>query len=483
VKIRILEMRIPELGDKFATRHHQKGTIGMLVDAIDMPRTAEGIVPDMMVNPHGLPTRMTVGQLYEQIFCKFGLVYNGKINATNFMDTSEALEQLGDMLEMKGYQRHGEDIMYSGITGEQMAASIFLTPCYFMRLKHLTEDKMNSREHGRREMRTRQPTGGRGNEGGMKIGEMERDILIAHGASEFLSESMMDRSDGTHFMVCNGCGTIPVYNKSINLFVCPLCDGPLKYSNVEVEPRLDLPLKKSQVSFSRVEMPYTLKLMDQEALTPLANIGMRYMTAKEPRQFRPFDSSVISHVNSMPIVEELDDTPLTEEKMNESPSLLNVVGDLVKEGASAIGLNQVLGTEDAIKKANMALLEKEKPKETEQPVQQGGGQGPTIVINTSNNNPADQTSTHSEHEEKTIEINNNGNDVTVSAPPAPAQPNQQTNAPQLPSNPAVAAEPMQLKNIETAPKPQPRKKISWNGGGETTSDTSFEGPVTVLKLG
>lgn len=471
VKIRILELRIPELGDKFATRHHQKGTVGMLIDAVDMPRTADGIVPDMMVNPHGLPTRMTVGQLYEQIFCKYGVIYNGKINATNFMDTSEAIHQLGDLLEMQGFQRHGEEIMYSGITGEQMYSSIFMTPCYFMRLKHLTEDKMNAREHGRREIRTHQPTGGRGNEGGMKIGEMERDILIAHGASEFLAESMMDKSDGATFMICNGCGTIPVYNQSINLYICPLCDGPLKFSD-GIVPELELPLKKSRATFSQIEIPYSLKLMDQESLTSIANISMRFVTAKEARQFRPLEEEgKIEHVESNTNSNTRKNSKVEEKP---APTLINVVSDLAKEGSQALGLNQVFGTEDVIAKANMALLETDKP--GEKPKEPESLQtGPTIVINTGQA-PVEAVAT----EKIVVENENVPRLPQPVAEPAPAP------APETAAQPAAA--PASETNVAApaataTPVPQPRKRITWNGGGSSESNTSFDGPVTVLKLG
>jgi ribA/ribD-fused uncharacterized protein len=155
-----------------------------------------------------------------------------------------------------------------------------------MRLKHLTQDKINSRGIGRKEIRTHQPTGGRGNEGGMRIGEMERDVLIAHGGMAFLKESLMKRSDGTSFYVCNGCGTLPIYNENVNLFVCPLCDGPLSYQGDTSETiGLVLPVKKSRTTFSRVEMPYALKLLDQE-LTTFMNAGFRFLTEKPVRRFR-----------------------------------------------------------------------------------------------------------------------------------------------------------------------------------------------------
>lgn len=286
VRVRILEERVPELGDKFSSRHGQKGTMGMLLDAVDMPRTADGMVPDVVVNPHCIPSRMTIAQLLEQVFGKFGAAVGAKMNATSFMNDGDSFTAIADALQKVGMQRTGEEILYSGITGQMYTSSVFMAPLYFMRLKHLTQDKQNSRAAGRKEIRTHQPTGGRGNEGGMRIGEMERDSLIAHGVTGFLQESMMKRSDGSSFVVCNGCGTIPIYNAGINLYVCPLCDGPLKYQGTTEETiGLVLPVRKSRTTFSRVEVPYALKLLDQE-LTTYMNGGLRFLTEAGARRFR-----------------------------------------------------------------------------------------------------------------------------------------------------------------------------------------------------
>ncbi len=286
VKVRILEERVPELGDKYSTRHGQKGTMGMLLDAVDMPRTADGMVPDVMVNPHCIPSRMTMAQMLEQLFGRLGAEVGAKINATSFMNDDQSLNAMGNALEMLGIHKTGEEIMYSGITGKMFSTSVFMGPMHFMRLKHLAQDKINARGAGRREVRTHQPTGGRGNEGGMRIGEMERDVLIAHGITGFLQESMMKRSDGTSFWICNGCGTIPVVNEAEGLFVCPLCDGPLQYQGVTAETiGLVLPTNKSRVTFSKVEMPYALKLLDHE-LETFMNAGFRFVTAKTARGFR-----------------------------------------------------------------------------------------------------------------------------------------------------------------------------------------------------
>ncbi len=286
VRVRILEERVPELGDKFSSRHGQKGTMGMLLDAQDMPRTADGLVPDVMVNPHCIPSRMTIAQLLEQVFGKLGAVIGAKMNATPFMNDQQSFNAIAEALESIGIQREGEEIVYSGITGKMFSSSVFMGPLYFMRIKHLVQDKLNARPTGRKEIRTHQPTGGRGNEGGMRIGEMERDSLLAHGVSSFLQESMMKRSDGTSFWICNGCGTIPIYNESNRLFVCSLCDGPVSFQGSTSETMgLVLPVKKSRTTFSRVEMPYALKLLDQE-LTFYMNAGFRILTEQGARQFQ-----------------------------------------------------------------------------------------------------------------------------------------------------------------------------------------------------
>ena len=290
VHVRILEERVPELGDKFSSRHGQKGTMGMLLDAQDMPRTANGLVPDVMVNPHCIPSRMTIAQLLEQLFGKLGAITGAKMNATSFMNDEQSFKAIGDALENLGFQREGEEILYSGITGKMFTSSVFMGPLYFMRLKHLTQDKLNARAQGRKEIRTHQPTGGRGNEGGMRIGEMERDALIAHGVTEFLQESMMKRSDGTTFWICNGCGTMPIYNEAQKLFVCPLCDGPITFQGETADTiGLVLPVKKSRTTFSQIEVPYALKLLDQE-LTTYANTSLRFLTEKHVRTFRDLPS-------------------------------------------------------------------------------------------------------------------------------------------------------------------------------------------------
>jgi len=280
VKIRITQDRIPELGDKFSTRHGQKGTIGMLYRAHDLPRAANGVVPDMFVNPHCIPSRMTVAQLMEMLFGQ--VCYENSMigDATVFTSDPSAPEAIGRVLEGQfGLEKNNNFILYDGASGKQMETSVFMGPVFGMRLKHMTEDKWNARAEGRREQKTRQPTGGRGQQGGLRIGEMERDGLAAHGITGFLRESLMERADKAQIRICNGCGTVPIYNDQ-GLFVCSLCDGPVQFigtnsNNIEILPTA----KKSLASSSVVEMPYATKLLADELQT-FMNMGLRILTAK-----------------------------------------------------------------------------------------------------------------------------------------------------------------------------------------------------------
>jgi DNA-directed RNA polymerase II subunit RPB2 len=307
VKIRVVQDRIPELGDKFSNRHGQKGTIGMLVRGHDMPRTIDGLVPDMIMNPHAIPSRMTIAQLIETLFGKTASYYGAIANGTAFMNDGDPTESIGTILEKYfGMERYGNEILYDGTTGVQIPSAIFIGQCYTMRLKHMTEDKWNARGQGRREQRTHQPTGGRGNEGGLRIGEMERDAIVGHGISMFVRESIMKRGDGETFLICNGCGTIPIYNEAEQFYVCPLCDGPLEYSGKTVNTlELIPPNKRSLATFSKVEMPYVVKLLEQE-LNTYMNIGMRFVTEKYLKRLPKPDGSILRDS----LLDEFKDIPL-----------------------------------------------------------------------------------------------------------------------------------------------------------------------------
>jgi DNA-directed RNA polymerase II subunit RPB2 len=199
VKIRIVEVRDPVLGDKFGSRHGQKGTVGLRIPEEDMPMTKDGLRPDIIINPHALPSRMTIGQFLEGMSGKLathlGTIVDGTAFSTQqrIMDTKESLIQLG-------YHPYGNEILYNGMNGELIEAEIFMGPTYYQRFKHMVEDKINYRSTGPRTLLTHQPLEGRANDGGLRIGEMERDSLVAHGISSFLTESMMLRSDAHEFL-------------------------------------------------------------------------------------------------------------------------------------------------------------------------------------------------------------------------------------------------------------------------------------------
>jgi DNA-directed RNA polymerase II subunit RPB2 len=207
VKIRIVEERSPVPGDKMASRHSQKGTVGQLIPEENMPFTERGLRPDIVFNPHGLPTRMTIGQLIEAMSNKLGIQLGTFIDATPFT-VSNRITDLKTEMVLRGFEPHGHEILYNGETGEMMEADVFMGPIYYQRLKHMVEDKINYRATGPKTLLTHQPLHGRSKGGGLAIGEMERDGMVAHGMSKFLHESFMDRSDGAEVQINRSTGTL-----------------------------------------------------------------------------------------------------------------------------------------------------------------------------------------------------------------------------------------------------------------------------------
>jgi DNA-directed RNA polymerase beta subunit len=207
IKIRIVEERSPVPGDKMASRHSQKGTVGQLIPEENMPFTKDGLRPDIIFNPHGLPTRMTIGQLIEAMSNKLGIKIGTFVDATPFTVSNRITDLKTEML-LRGFEPHGHEILYNGETGEMMKADIFMGPIYYQRLKHMVEDKINYRATGPKTLLTHQPLHGRAKGGGLAIGEMERDGMVAHGMSKFLHESFMDRSDGGEVQIDRSTGTL-----------------------------------------------------------------------------------------------------------------------------------------------------------------------------------------------------------------------------------------------------------------------------------
>ena len=275
-KIRIREERIPEMGDKFCSRAGQKGTIGIVMDECDMPFTKDGLRPDIIVNPHAMPSRMTIGHLVETLIGKACVMKGGFGDSTAFITKGPKDKIFGNMLIQEGYHSTGNEYLYNGMTGEQLETEIYFGPTYYLRLKHMPKDKINFRAKGPRSNLTRQTVGGRANDGGLRIGEMDRDCLIAHGASHFVNESMMIRGDEFFMAVCNKSGCIAIYNKSKNIFLSPHADGPLKFKE-DLENNVNIiPISRFGRDFSVVRVPYAFKLLLQELKT--MNIQMRIIT-------------------------------------------------------------------------------------------------------------------------------------------------------------------------------------------------------------
>jgi DNA-directed RNA polymerase II subunit RPB2 len=253
-KVRLRTVRKPVIGDKFSSRHGQKGTIGNIIPECDMPFTKEGIKPDIIINPHAIPSRMTIGQLKETLLGKvlvdLGLFGDG----TSFGDFD--VKDICKELSRLNYESNGNELMYNGLTGEQIECNIFIGPVFYQRLKHMVNDKAHSRSIGPMVNLTRQPAEGRSRDGGLRFGEMERDCMVSHGAARFTRGRMYDASDKYSVYVCKKCGLIASYNDNIHIHHCRTCDN--------------------RVDFAHVEIPYACKLLFQELNT--MNIAPRIMT-------------------------------------------------------------------------------------------------------------------------------------------------------------------------------------------------------------
>ena len=253
-KVRIRTVRKPVIGDKFSSRHGQKGTIGNIISEADMPRTADGVAPDIIINPHAIPSRMTIGQLKETLLGKLLLELGLFGDGTAF--GGHDIKDICKELLKCGYESAGNELLYNGMTGEQLETSIFMGPVFYQRLKHMVSDKTHSRSTGPMVNLSRQPAEGRARDGGLRFGEMERDCMISHGASRFMKDRIYDCSDKFEVYVCAKCGMIAAYNDEQHIHLCRTCGN--------------------RAAFNRVQFPYAAKLLFQELAT--MNVGARIMT-------------------------------------------------------------------------------------------------------------------------------------------------------------------------------------------------------------
>jgi DNA-directed RNA polymerase beta subunit len=253
-KVRLRALRKPVIGDKFSSRHGQKGTVGNIVPEADMPFNRNGVKPDIIINPHAIPSRMTIGQLKEtllgKVLVELGLFGDG----TSFGDLN--VDDISKKLLSLGYEASGNELLYNGLTGEQVECSVFMGPVFYQRLKHMVNDKQHSRSIGPMVNLTRQPAEGRSRDGGLRFGEMERDAMISHGAARFTRGRMYDASDKYSVYVCKKCGLVASYNDKLHIHLCRTCDN--------------------RTDFSYVEIPYACKLLFQELTT--MNVVPRVMT-------------------------------------------------------------------------------------------------------------------------------------------------------------------------------------------------------------
>ncbi|MBW2977218.1 DNA-directed RNA polymerase subunit B [Candidatus Woesearchaeota archaeon] len=252
IQVRIRDQRIPEIGDKFTSRHGQKGIIGLIVQEADMPFTASGITPDLIFSPHGIPSRMTISHMVEMIAGKVGALSGRYIDGTTFH--SEPEEELRKELLSLGFRENGAETLYNGQTGKQYQARIFIGSLYYLKLKHMVANKIHARARGPIQLLTRQPTEGRAKEGGLRLGEMEKDTFVAHGTSLLLKERF--DSDKTIVPICENCGLTAIYDAYKNKSYCSMCGENVEVSNIEVSYAFKLILDefKSLCIYPKLEL-------------------------------------------------------------------------------------------------------------------------------------------------------------------------------------------------------------------------------------
>ena len=258
LKIRMRSERIPNIGDKFASKNAQKGTIGFKPHRADLPFSESGIIPDVILNPNCIGRRATIGQLIEMFLGKLCAVKGIYGDATPF--TGINLNKINNELVERGFNEWGKEVMYNGLTGQKMEMEIFMGVAYYQRLKQMVADKAQSRAIGPKQILNRQPTEGKSRSGGLRIGEMERDVLISHGIAQTLKETMVDKSDLYVCYVCDLCGLFASKKKDQNFYVCRSCNNSTRISKIIIPYPFMLFLNelRSMQCIGRIRTPKSL---------------------------------------------------------------------------------------------------------------------------------------------------------------------------------------------------------------------------------
>ncbi|MFH1294678.1 MAG: DNA-directed RNA polymerase subunit B, partial [Candidatus Aenigmatarchaeota archaeon] len=239
IKIKVRDNRVPHVGDKFASRYGQKGVVSLIMREEDMPFTSDGIVPDIIFNPHAIPSRLTIGHLFEILSAKTGSLAGERIDGSPFNHAKE--DEIRKMLKKLGFRDDGKQVLYDGRTGKAFEVMIYTGICYYFKLDHMVVDKIHARSRGPVTLLTKQPTEGRAKRGGLRLGEMEQQCLLGHGAALTLKERF--DSDKSTIPICQKCGLLALFDVAKNKASCPVC-------------------KHSDVAW--VTMSYAFKLMADE---------------------------------------------------------------------------------------------------------------------------------------------------------------------------------------------------------------------------
>ena len=316
-KVGIIEQYSPVLGDKLSSRNGLYGTIGEIMKEVDMPFTKQGLRPDIIINPQTILSQISVGQLIESITGKACALFGGFADCTAFNQNSYNVDAFNDIFLKAGFHSNGNEILYDGITGQQIESNIFIGPTYYMRSKHMLKNKIDFRRQGSIDQLTRQPS----TQEKLSISEIDCHSIVSYGATNFLTESMMERGDKYFIAICNKSGMTAVYNPSKNLFLSPIIDGPIQYNGLQDDNLNIQKISQFGRSFSVIQVPYTLKLLVQEL--GCMNLQLRIITDENINQLLNMSKSIHKKKET----KHFPETTLRDSVIKENKSIVNSVED------------------------------------------------------------------------------------------------------------------------------------------------------------